>query len=137
MYKRFLWYTFGMKKLLIADDSSSWRNYHTDAVQKLFPEKFEIETADFANSANEKLYLNADEPYDVILTDLQMESDFLPLYAGEWLVEQIQKIPAYKNTKIIIISATNAIRLIAERYNVDYIPKYNCRDINAYSIIEK
>ena len=101
-----------MKKMLIVDDSASWRNYHTDAVQKLFPEKFEIETADFANSANEKLYLNADEPYDVILTDLQMESDFLPLYAGEWLVEQIQKIPAYKNTKIIIISATNAISLI-------------------------
>ena len=124
-----------MKKILITDDSSSWRKYHTEAVQKLFPNEFEIDTADFAQTAVEKLFLNMDTPYDVILTDMQMESDFLPLYAGEWLIEEIKKLSAYKNTKIVIISATSSIRLIAEKYNVDYIPKYNCRDINSYSII--
>lgn len=126
-----------MKKILIVDDSSSWRKYHTEAIQKLFPNKLEIDTADFAQTAVEKLFLNMDTPYDIILTDMQMESDFLPLYAGEWLIEEIQKLSAYKNTKIVIISATNSIRLIAEKYNVDYIPKYNCRDINSYRIIEK
>lgn len=124
-----------MQKLLIVDDSSGWRTYHENAVKQLFPDMFEIETADSARSANEKLYINEDHPYDIILTDIQMESDFLPLYAGEWLIEQIQSFKAYKNTRIIIISATNSIRLIAERYNVDYIPKYNCRDIKSYSII--
>ena len=63
---------------------------------------------------------------------MQMESDFLPLMAGEWFIEQIQKMKEYYKTKIIIISASNAIRLIAEHYNVDYIPKYNCRDLNSY-----
>ena len=124
-----------MNRMLIVDDSSSWRKYHETAVKQLFPNEFEIETADSARVANEKLYLNSDNPYDIILTDMQMESDFLPLYAGEWLIEQVKNFSAYKNTLIVIISATNSIRLIAERYNVDYIPKYNCRDINSYSII--
>ncbi len=125
-----------MKKLLIADDSSSWRNYHKAAIEKLFNGKFSIDTADFASTANDLLYENLKTPYDVILTDMQMESDFLPLYAGEWLIEQIQKLSAYKNTQIVIISATNSIRLIAEKYNVDYIPKYNCRNLDSYKIIQ-
>lgn len=125
-----------MKKMLIVDDSTSWRKYHEEAVRKLFGDNYEIDTADSARAANEKLYLNEDCPYDVILTDMQMESDFLPQFAGEWFIEQVQNFPAYKNSRIFIISAANAIRLIAERYNVDYIPKYNCRNINSYSIID-
>lgn len=125
-----------MKRMLIVDDSTSWRKYHEEAVRQLFGDTYEIDTADSARAGNEKLYLNEDSPYDVILTDMQMESDFLPLFAGEWFIEQVQNFPAYKNTRIFIISAANAIRLIAERYNVDYIPKYNCRDINSYSVIE-
>ena len=124
-----------MKKMLIVDDSSSWRNYHKAAVEKLFNGLYSIDTADFAYTANDLLYENLKIPYDVILTDMQMESDHLPLYAGEWLIEQIQKLPAYKNSHIIIISATNSIRLIAEKYNVDYIPKYNCRNLESYKII--
>ena len=69
---------------------------------------------------------------DFILTDMQMEPDFLPLYAGEWFIKQIQFFNEYKNTKIIIISATSNIRQIAEKYSVDYIPKYRCNDLNEY-----
>ena len=73
-----------------------------------------------------------DAPYDFILTDMQMEPDFLPLYAGEWLIKQIRFFKEYKNTKIIIISATGNIRQIAENYQTDYIPKYRCNDLNEY-----
>ena len=121
-----------MKKFLIADDSSSWLKHHESVIKFLYGEDADITLAASANEANDMLYQNSNEPYDIIITDLQMESDYAPLYAGEWLVEQIQNLPAYKNTKIIIISATSSIRLIAERYNVDYIPKYNCRDIDVY-----
>ena len=120
------------RKILIVDDAPSWRRHHEEAIRRLYPDEFEIDTASSAMDGNEKLYLNADEPYDIILTDMQMESDFLPLMAGEWFIEQIQKMKEYYKAKIIIISASNAIRLIAEHYNVDYIPKYNCRDLNSY-----
>lgn len=125
-----------MKKMLIVDDSASWRIHHETSIRQLFGDRFEIDTANSARAANEKLYLNEDSPYDIILTDMQMESDFLPLYAGEWFIEQVQNFPAYYKSRIFIISAAANIRMIADRYNVDYIPKYNCRDINSYSIIE-
>lgn len=123
------------RKILIVDDAPSWRRHHEEVIRRLYPDEFEIDMAASAMEGNEKLYLNADEPYDVILTDMQMESDFLPLMAGEWFIEQIQKMKEYYKAKIIIISASNAIRLIAEHYNVDYIPKYNCRDLNSYKKI--
>ena len=67
-----------------------------------------------------------------ILTDMQMESNYLPLFAGEWFIKQIQFFKEYKNTKIIIISASSNINRIAEKYGVEYIPKYKCNDINEY-----
>ena len=124
-----------MKNFLIVDDSQSWLKHHENVIRHLYGEDAEITLAQSAGEANNILYQNIDKPFDIILTDLQMESDFLPLYAGEWLIEQIQNIVQYKNTKIIIISATSSIRLVAEKYNVDYIPKYNCRSIEAYENI--
>ena len=123
------------KKLLIVDDAPSWRRHHEEVIRQLYLDIYEIDLASSAMEANEKLYLNSNEPYDVILTDMQMETDYLPLMAGEWLIEQIQQMKEYFKTHIVIISASNAIRLIAERYNVDYIPKYNCRDLSAYKNI--
>jgi len=124
-----------MKKMLIVDDSRNWVEYHAQAVRELFNGEFTIDMADSAKRAFEKVTLNLDEPYDVILTDLQMEIDFSPLYAGEWLVKQIQFYKEYKDTRIIIISATSNIRQIAQKYKVDYIPKYACRDLGAYRAI--
>ncbi len=121
-----------MKKILITDDSQSWVKHHFEVIKQLFGDKYEIDTAFSAKQANEKIYLNEDAPYDIIMTDMQMESDFLPLFAGEWLIEQIQKLPKYLNCKIVICSAAQNIKLIAEKYNVDYLPKYNCRNINNY-----
>ncbi|MBQ3047921.1 MAG: hypothetical protein IJD48_02780 [Clostridia bacterium] len=75
---------------------------------------------------------NIDKPFDFILTDLQMETDFLPLNAGEWLIKQAQFYPEYKKTKIIIISASPVIDKIAQKYNVDFIPKRCCQTLTEY-----
>ena len=88
-----------------------------------------------ANSAKEgveRLTASIDAPYDFILTDMQMEPDFLPFYAGEWFIKQIKFFNEYKNTKIIIISAAENIKQIAKNYDVSYIPKYKCNDIQSY-----
>ena len=76
---------------------------------------------------------NHDNPYDLIITDLQMEEDFAPKYAGEWLCEQIKTFNKYFNTKIIICSGCYNIRQIAENCGTDYIPKRTAvTNINDY-----
>ena len=120
------------KRILIVDDSSRWVLYHKDAVREIFGGEAEIDTASSAKEGVERLMSSIDCPYDFIFTDMQMESDFLPFYAGEWFIKQIKFFNEYKNTKIIIISATSNIRQIAEKYSVDYIPKYRCDDLKEY-----
>ncbi len=121
------------KKFLIVDDSPKWVLYNKDAVREVFKdEEIEIETASSAKEGVEKLTASIDSPYDFILTDMQMESDFIPLYAGEWFIKQIKFFNEYKNTKIVIISASADINKIAENYNIDYIPKYKCRNLDEY-----
>ena len=108
-----------MKKILVTDDSSGWVRHHVLNIKYLLPEA-EIITANSAKEADDILMANTDSPFDIIFTDMQMEADFLPFYAGEWLIKQIQTYPEYKNTKIVIISATNNIEQIAKKYNTDY-----------------
>ncbi len=106
--------------------------YHESVVREIFNNEIKIDKAFSAKEGVEKLLLSVDEPYDFILTDMQMETDFLPLYAGEWFIRQIKFFKEYKNSKIIIISAAGNIKHIAESYGVDYIPKYKCNDIKEY-----
>lgn len=119
-------------KILITDDSSKWVEYHKSALVEIFNTNVQIETASSAKQGLERLTASIDNPYDYILTDLQMEPDFIPLYAGEWFIKQIRFFNEYKNTKIIIISAAGNIKQIAQNYNVDYIPKYKCNDLEQY-----
>ena len=123
------------KRIVIVDDSEKWVQYHKTALSMLFKDNFIIETANSAREGVDKLMFSLNEPYDIILTDMQMEPDFLPLLAGEWFIKQIQMFKEYKNTKVVIISASPDIKSIAEKYGVDYIPKYNCRNENAYDKI--
>ena len=82
-------------KILITDDSPKWVMYHKSAIQEIFDSKVIIDTADSAQKGVEKITLSLDEPYDIILTDMQMESNFLPLYAGEWFIKQIKYFNEY------------------------------------------
>lgn len=112
-----------MKKVLIVDDVKGWREQHLLILRELLGDGATFDMASSAQEGYDLVYNNMNAPYDLIVTDLQMESDFAPQYAGEWFIEQVKLLSAYKTTRIVIISATYNIRLIAEGLNVRYISK--------------
>ncbi len=122
-----------MKRILIVDDVPGWVRFHEQNIRHLNIPNIEIDTAISAREALSKLEVSIDNPYDVIFTDLQMESDFLPKYAGEWLIEQIKTFKEYNSTKIVIISASPNIRIIAERNQVLYLSKTSARNADSES----
>lgn len=122
-----------MKRILIVDDVPGWVRFHEQNIRHLNIQNIEIDTANSAREALSKLEVSIDNPYDVIFTDLQMESDFLPKYAGEWLIEQIKTFKEYNSTKIVIISASPNIRIIAERNQVLYLSKTIARNTDSES----
>lgn len=122
-----------MKRILIVDDVPGWVRFHEQNIRHLNIPNIEINTAISAREALSKLEVSIDNPYDVIFTDLQMESDFLPKYAGEWLIEQIKTFKEYNSTKIVIISASPNIRIIAERNQVLYLSKTIARNADSES----
>lgn len=118
-------------RVLIVDDVPGWIRFHKNNLEYLNIPNLEIDTADSALQALSKVEVSIDNPYDVIFTDMQMEGNFLPKLAGEWLIEQIQMLNEYKSTKIVIISASPSINLIAQKYGVEYISKYIIRNSDA------
>lgn len=112
-----------MKHFLIVDDAQSWINFHYQNLKSLYGDDIEIDKAYSAREGYDWVYNYVDNPYDAIITDLSMEYDFAPQFAGEWLIEQIQLLRQYYKTKIVIISGSMQIKSIAEHYNVDYVPK--------------
>lgn len=123
-----------MKRILIVDDVKGWRVFNSEIVQEILGDELEIITAESAREAYDILLEN--KPLDVIITDLQMEDDFMPKYAGEWLIEQIKTFSRYNNTRIILISASYNARNIAEMLGVNCIPKPTAlKSISAYRAI--
>lgn len=123
-----------MKRILIVDDVPGWIRFHENNL-KYLDSDLDIDYAYSAKEGVSKIEASIDNPYDVIFTDLQMESDFLPKYAGEWFIEQIKTYSKYyQNTKIVIISASPRIKQIAEKNEVLYLPKTTARnsDANVY-----
>lgn len=120
-----------MKRILIVDDIPGWIRFHENNIEYLNIPNLEIDTAISANEALSKIQASIDEPFDVIFTDLQMESNYLPKLAGEWLIQQIRTYKEYKNTKIVIVSASPSIQKIAERNEVLYLPKTIARNSDA------
>ena len=82
--------TYISMKILIVDDSKKCVMWHESAIKEIFNDEVVIEKAYSAREGLEKLTASIDEPYNYIFTDMQMEPDFLPLYAGEWFVKQIK-----------------------------------------------
>lgn len=121
-----------MKKVLIVDDVPGWIRFHQNNITYLNIEGLVLDSANSAREGVSKIEASIDEPYDVIFTDLQMESDFLPKLAGEWFIEQIKTYDKYyKNSKVVIISASPNIKTIAERNGVLYLPKTVARNSDA------
>ena len=125
-----------MKNILIVDDVKGWRDFNTNVMFELFGYDINIDTAESATKAYD--YLLQNKPYDIILTDLQMEENYAPKHAGEWLVEQIKTFNIYSNTKIVMISAAYNIRHIADNLEVECIPKSTAlKCLSAYEEILK
>ena len=80
-------------KILIVDDSTNWRRFHRNNLKYLGINDSDITSADCAYDALSKIETSIDNPYDVILTDLQMESNFLPKLAGEWRNNHLRRAP--------------------------------------------
>ena len=122
-----------MKHVLIVDDSQSWNNFHYQHLKEIYGEDIEIDRAYTARDGYDWVHNYIDNPYDLIITDLSMEYDFAPKFAGEWLIEQIQLLKQYYKTKIIIVSGSLNIKSIAENFGIDYIPKAKLvNDVTAY-----
>lgn len=122
-------------KILIVDDSQGWRDYHQNLLKQIYGEKFVIQTANSAREGYDAVYNNLNEPYDLIISDLQMEWDFEPKHAGEWFIEQVQMLNEYRKTKIIIISASYNLRSVAQRLGVDCLPKATAaNDLESYKL---
>lgn len=122
-----------MKHVLIVDDSQSWNNFHYQHLKEIYGEDIKIDRAYTARDGYDWVYNYIDNPYDLIITDLSMEYDFAPKFAGEWLIEQIQLLKQYYKTKIIIVSGSLSIKSIAENFGIDYIPKAKLvNDVTAY-----
>ena len=119
------------KRILIVDDVPGWIRFHKNNIEYLNLPNLDIDTANSANEALSKIEASIDEPFDIVFTDLQMESNYLPKLAGEWLVQQIKTYKEYKNTKIVIVSASPSIQRIAERNEVLYLPKAIARNSDA------
>lgn len=111
------------KNILIVDDSASWRKFHAASIKTISPNTYNLTFAGSAREGMDVVYAHKEKPFDIILSDLQMEPDFEPDAAGEWFVKQVQTIDAYKNTKIILISAMYNIEHIAKELNVSYLKK--------------
>lgn len=122
-------------KILVVDDSQGWREYHQKALRRFYGEDFIIDTANSGREGYDAVYNNINKPYDIIISDLQMEWDFEPKHAGEWFVEQVQMLNEYKKTKIIIMSASYNVRSVANRLGVDCLPKaVAANDLAAYKL---
>lgn len=112
-----------IKKILIAEDSTQWQTFHEKLLKTYTANQI---TYDMSSTAREGLELaqkNKDNPYDLIISDLQMETEFLPEFAGEWFIKNVKEIPQYKNTPLVIVSAAYNIAFIAHNLGVYFLSK--------------
>ena len=110
-------------KILIVDDTKSWISFHISIIEQLYGKIFEITAASSAFEAFNIIKSNKSVPFTLIITDLQMELNYEPLMAGEWLIQNIKTLHEYSSSNIVIISSMYNIEYIAKKYNVDCISK--------------
>lgn len=110
-------------RILIVDDTKSWQVFHKDLIRNLYGDRFGITTASSAGEAYELICKNSDNPFLLVMTDLQMEADYEPELAGEWLIENIQKLPEYSLCRYLIVSGYIGVERISKRLNAECISK--------------
>ena len=112
-----------MLKILIVDDIQNWRLNHFRLVRELFGVRAQTFFASSATEAYNTILEHQDAPFDIIVSDLQMEEDYEPEHAGEWFVRETKLLKQYQNTCIVLISASSDIEFVAQKLDVDFIAK--------------
>jgi CheY-like chemotaxis protein len=112
-------------KILVVDDSHEWIKFHLGLLNNfLEKDSFSVDFEMSGKAGFSKILKTSANPYDLIISDLEMEDIAEESYAGEWFVRSILKREELKNTKILIISGSHDIDQVAKRQNVDFIPKH-------------
>lgn len=111
------------KRILIAEDTPQWQRFHSSLLKTYDKVQIEFDMASNAREALELAQKSVDNPYDLIVSDLQMESDFHPLMAGEWFVKEVKNMSQYAKTPVIIVSAAYNIGFIAHALGAGYLSK--------------
>ena len=109
-------------RILIVDDSESWLMFHKTLIEELYGDLFELTLARLAEEAYNIVRQNINNPFNLIITDMQMEMMY-EVEAGEWLIQRVKELSKYYACKIVIISGMYNIQAIADKYNVDCISK--------------
>lgn len=112
-----------VKRILIAEDTPEWQKFHSSLLKTYDKFQLEFDIAPDARAALELAQKSIDNPYDLILSDLQMESDFHPLMAGEWFVKEVKNIPQYSMVTVVLVTAAYNIAFIAHTLGAGYLSK--------------
>ncbi len=112
-----------IKRVLIAEDTFEWQKFHTRMLQSYDNLQLDFYVAESARDAVNIVEEHIDDGFVLVVTDLIMETVFLPDYAGEWLVKQLRTYKEYKNTPIVLVSATYNIAHIASALGCSAISK--------------
>ena len=83
-------------KVLILDDSYSWQEFHKNNVEEIFIEldiqNYQIDTVSWAREGYNSIMQNIDNPYKLIISDLQMEDDFRPNLLANGLLNKLKHL---------------------------------------------
>ena len=129
-----------VKRLLIAEDSFQWQKFHESLLCNYDKLKIDFVIVDSARDSLKLVQKNLDNPFDLILSDLQMEQDFLPEFAGEWFLKNVKTFSSYRKTPLVIVSAAYNISFIASNLGVGYLSKrslVNNPDLYYFMLDEK
>lgn len=112
-----------IKRILIAEDSYEWQKFHVQLLNAYDKSDIEFLLASSGREALEIAQKNKDNPFSLVISDMQMETEFLPQFAGEWFIKNLKDIPEYKNVPVVVISAAYNISFIAHSLGVNYLSK--------------
>lgn len=112
-------------KILIVEDSPEWIKFHISLLNTFMErDSFEINFEMTARAGFNKVVKSKNSCYDLIISDLEMENIDGESYAGSWFIRNILKRKECESSKILIISGSPDIHIVAKDLNVDFIPKY-------------
>lgn len=112
-----------VKRILIAEDSKEWQRFHKTLLDNYDKAQVEYTIASCAKEALDIAKNSIDKPFDLVLSDLQMEADYLPEFAGEWFIKNLKHINEYFNVPIVVVSAAYNIAFVASNLGTDYLSK--------------